>query len=121
MNRLVRAAVFLGVIVAFSASEKPAQAQYFGWPGLYGPSIYTLDRIPYFSQFPPVYYSRFVPRPYGYSPYAYPPGYVTPARSPIIQTVIDNPYASFASAPAKVVEPAEPPKPLLIKNPFVKQ
>jgi hypothetical protein len=27
---------------------------------------------------PPVYYSYPVPRPYGYSPYAYPPGVMTP-------------------------------------------
>ena len=32
---------------------------------------YTLDPPPYFSLFPPVYYSHVTPRPYGFSPYAY--------------------------------------------------
>lgn len=34
--------------------------------------------IPYHAVHPPVYYSHIVPRPYGYSPYAYVPGVVTP-------------------------------------------
>ena len=34
--------------------------------------------IPFHALYPPVYYSHIVPRPYGYSPYAYYPGIVTP-------------------------------------------
>ena len=54
-----------------------------GWPynfqsGIYGrANAYSL---PYFSLHPPVYYSYVVPRPYGYSPFAIPPG-CTPAES----------------------------------------
>jgi hypothetical protein len=36
--------------------------------------------VPYFSLYPPVYYSHSVPRPYGYSPFALPPG-VQPAEA----------------------------------------
>jgi hypothetical protein len=36
------------------------------------------DNVPYYSAFPPVYYSMPVPRTYGYSPFAYPPGVMTP-------------------------------------------
>ena len=35
-------------------------------------------RIPYYALYPPVYYSYPVARPYGYSPFAYPPGTMTP-------------------------------------------
>ncbi len=37
-----------------------------------------LDNVPYFALHPPVYYSYPVPRTYGYSPFAYPPGVMTP-------------------------------------------
>lgn len=61
--------------------------------------IGILDRVqapPYFAQFPPVYYSGIVRRPYGISPYAAPPG-IAPVElqhqaievSPI---TIRNPY-----------------------------
>jgi len=36
--------------------------------------------VPYFSLYPPVYYSHSVPRPYGYSPFALPAG-VQPAEA----------------------------------------
>ena len=36
------------------------------------------DNVPYYSAFPPVYYSVPVARTYGYSPFAYPPGTMTP-------------------------------------------
>jgi hypothetical protein len=36
------------------------------------------QHLPYFAAHPPVYYSHIVSRPYGYSPYAYLPGVVTP-------------------------------------------
>lgn len=32
------------------------------------------EQLPYFAQFPPVYYSHISPRPYGVSPFAAPPG-----------------------------------------------
>ena len=47
----------------------------FGWPTSCGAG----DGVPYFALFPPVYYSYRVPRTYGYSPFAYPPGILTPS------------------------------------------
>ena len=53
----------------------PSYAYYgYAWPFL---GIGDRD-IPYYAAHPPVYYSHIVARPYGYSPYAYVPGIVTP-------------------------------------------
>ncbi len=50
-------------------------------------------RIPYYALFPPVYYSTPVARTYGYSPFAYPPGTVTPSAAPKIAAVeYRNPF-----------------------------
>lgn len=64
--------------------------------------------LPYYSQFPPVYYSRPVARPYGFSPYALPPG-VLPAELAV------RPQASAAVQPRMTsnpfmddIEPIEP-------------
>jgi hypothetical protein len=40
------------------------------------------DHIPFYALYPPVYYSFPVARPYGYSPFAYPPGVATPDIPP---------------------------------------
>ena len=87
------------------------------------------DEVPYFAAYPPVYYSYPVPRTYGYSPFAYPPGVMTPE---VIETVepaiIENPHVE-SSAPKPKAEPAEKKEttvakpqgsePLVILNPFV--
>ncbi|BBO33500.1 hypothetical protein [Lacipirellula parvula] len=53
------------------------------------------DNVPYFAAFPPVYYSQPVPRTYGYSPFAYPPGVMTPEVIEEVQpAVINNPYVT---------------------------
>jgi hypothetical protein len=58
----------------------PLNYWYSYYPGPYGPYFPNAQRgIPHFAAFPPVYYSHIVPRPYGYSPYAYVPGVVTPS------------------------------------------
>ena len=55
--------------------------------------MYSQDRIPYFAQHPPVYYSYVVPRPYGYSPYAYPGTVMTPERPAVVKPVmLINPF-----------------------------
>ena len=53
---------------------------YSYYPSFY--RAYTTDKIPYFAAHPPVYYSHIVPRPYGWSPYAYPPGTPMPEVAP---------------------------------------
>jgi hypothetical protein len=106
------------------------------WPGTIG----ILDRVeepPYFAKFPPVYYSHIVPRPYGISPYAAPPG-IAPAEMFVPQPAkIDNPYFLEESAPvvpegqpspsdeAKPADNAAPPEPggnnevTWLKNPYI--
>ena len=56
------------------------------------PSIYVNDYIPYYAAHPPVYYSYPVPRPYGFSPYAYPPGTMTPEPKLEKPVVIQNEF-----------------------------
>ncbi|MBN1853423.1 MAG: hypothetical protein JW829_11890 [Pirellulales bacterium] len=85
-------------------------------------------KIPYFAAYPPVYYSYPIPRPYGYSPFAYPPGTQTPeiVEEPIQPETIINPYveqpekdASLKDADTGKVTSVRQPKPLIIINPFV--
>jgi hypothetical protein len=68
------------------------------------------DNVPYYAAFPPVYYSQPVPRTYGYSPFAYPPGVMTPEVVEEVQpAVIENPYftpGTTSEAPA--AEAGEP-------------
>lgn len=91
--------IFLMTVVAGAMAAPAAQADHgcccsmFG--SMYGAPFgsYTSERIPYFAMHPPVYYSHVVPRPYGYAPWAYPPGTMEPALTPAPQpqTYI-NPY-----------------------------
>jgi hypothetical protein len=96
-----------------------------GYSGYFYPNVdwqYWFDyyRIPYYAKHPPVYYSYPVPRTYGYSPYAYPPGARTPEVVKPEPLTIQNKYV-----PRKVA--AEPSQnqvtaaPLRIRNPFVAQ
>ena len=73
-----------------------------------------LERPPYFAQFPPVYYNGIVPRPYGVSPYAAPPG-ITPVEMTVPvphakPQAIRNPYFDQNNAVEPVSEP-DPVKP----------
>ena len=79
---------------------------------------------PYFSVHPPVYYSEPVARPYGYSPFALPPG-VMPAEMLAASQPLEiiNPYveeeeveAKETSAQGKIAA-----APQWILNPFVDQ
>ena len=87
-----------------------------------------------FAAFPPVYYSAPVPRTYGYSPFAYPPGVMTPDLVETVSEpqVIENPYISPAptgEGPAMIapetvdqttsVAPIRGPQ--VILNPYVSQ
>jgi hypothetical protein len=84
--------------------------------------------VPYFAAFPPVYYSYPVPRTYGYSPFAYPPGVMTPevVMGPASEPLeIINPYVPGAQQEKtktksdQTAEASRQPEPLVILNPYV--
>ncbi|HET6879726.1 MAG TPA: hypothetical protein VFI31_06215 [Pirellulales bacterium] len=118
---LIVAGATLGVF-ADDARAQVAGAPYalgygFFGNGLYG-SLYN-DRPPYYALFPPVYYSYPVPRPYGYSPFAYPPGFMTPEFEQIQPKEVMNPYV-----PRKPVgQPKERTAsvPQVYHNPFIER
>ena len=128
MNRfsVLVAAVALAAGLGFGAGS--AQAQYFGygygWAGGTGPyNLYTNgDTPPFYALYPPVYYSRPYARSYGFSPFAYPPGFTTPqnmvSAAQGVQT--SEIYDSNAPLPATNVAVSTP-TPLVIENPFVPQ
>jgi hypothetical protein len=81
----------LALVCGLAAGE--VQAQCGGMCGTgYGWGYWDIGRlyhvlsqnVPYYAAFPPVYYSVPVPRSYGYSPFAYPPGTMTPE---VVETV----------------------------------
>jgi hypothetical protein len=85
-----------------------------------------LNNVPYYALHPPVYYSEPVPRTYGWSPFAYPPGVMTPEIvGEALPVTINNPFVpKTPSAPAdeksdRTASVAAPPEPLVIVNPFV--
>lgn len=94
------------VLSACLASE--ASAQIGIGPGAYGLGFFNYDtnrhggsyyRVPYYALFPPVYYSYPVPRTYGYSPFAYPPGTITPAAAPQVAAIeYINPFVRPGSS-----------------------
>lgn len=133
-TRLVLSLIVAAACCLVSAPE--AKAQYangcgYGYGGcgvfdmgrLYG---VLANNVPYYAAFPPVYYSAPVPRTYGYSPFAYPPGYTTPELAaeskpleiinPHIKTSIET--ASEAAEDQVTQTPAAP-APLLVLNPYV--
>lgn len=81
---------------------------------------YGLESVPFYALHPPVYYSHPVPRPYGYSPFAYPPGTPTPEVVAPQPLTIQNPFV-----PQPTSQPVKPERtaalPLRIRNPFVAQ
>lgn len=104
-----------GLAVAFAAgSALSAQAQFpcygvnGGFGGYGGYNVYTnSDRPPFYAMFPPVYYSYPVPRPYGYSPFAYPAGTMTPEILAPVATTIVNPHVTPEALPAQPKTPAK--------------
>lgn len=71
------------------------------------------EGLPYFAQFPPVYYSHIVRRPYGISPFAAPPGIVPVEMTiPAVMAepiIIKNPHFSAPlQVPPSVVSPQQP-------------
>jgi hypothetical protein len=102
------------------AAGAGAQDYLWGYPGAnWGyASIYATESAPYFALHPPVYYSLPVPRTYGYGPFPYPPGVLTPGSEPVRARAMR--YAcQTGEEDSGVGETA--PMPLRIQNPFVEQ
>jgi hypothetical protein len=95
-----------------------AAGQDWSWPGWgYGcQSTYSIDAVPYFALHPPVYYSYRVARTYGYGPFPYPPGVMTPGSEP--PRTVQNVYAPSSETPADSQQGRPP---LRIDNPYVEQ
>ncbi len=131
MNKRFTLALCLGLVFSVAAAND-ARAQYGLGYGGYGAfdvgQLYRVmaQNVPYYAAFPPVYYSAPVPRTYGYSPFAYPPGTMTPEIVQAAPLEINNPHV-----PASTVAPAENenidkttrleirPEPLVVMNPYV--
>ena len=113
MKRIIAiAAAFVAIVIC---SEGAAQAQSFLNPGgfPYPDAVYQQSfggaglfgggfsrpraQPPYFAQFPPVYYSHAVKRPYGISPYAAPAG--------IVPVELSHPHAVTRVNPKVVINP----------------
>ncbi len=119
--------VVCGVLLAGSVGASSAKAQFLSGGGYglgffnYGNTGVNYERIPYYALYPPVYYSYPVARTYGYSPFAYPPGTMTPQSAPTVGAAeYINPF----------VKPSQPAKPAVDRsagvartylNPYVAQ
>jgi hypothetical protein len=119
MSSLLRISVFLVLIGASSTL-------FAYWPyGCYCDSpyiggIYSLNDVPYFAANPPVYYSKIVTRPYGWSPFPYPLDSIYFHDEAESQPrVIVNQFVNQEN-PASV-SAVQPRLPLRIVNPFVTQ
>jgi len=102
----IRFAIGCGTLIAASFCANSASAQIAFGPGGYGLGFFNYQfnqpRIPYYALYPPVYYSFPVARPYGFSPFAYPPGIMTPDVAPASAGVeYRNPYVPSKAKPAK--------------------
>ena len=126
MNSTASARVFWAVLLAMgaavwmTASSAEAQSPYVpGFHGYPGWSVYGREHVPYFAKHPPVYYSYPVPRAYGFSPYAYPPGTPTPELLPLRPAAVFPTSSVGPTARAKAPAEKPRPEPLTIKNPHV--
>ena len=130
MKSVRLAAALAAAVLISTAAGSAAQAQVgcggYGYGCIDIGRLYSVlaQNVPYYAAFPPVYYSGPVPRAYGYSPFAYPPGYETPE---IVETImpqeISNPFVPSSSDTQQpsgdTVTHARAPKPLVVMNPFV--
>jgi hypothetical protein len=121
---LRNASWLLVFVVVWGASAATAQAQFGGGSnGFYLFNLpynaygYNDTPIPYYSLHPPVYYSLPVPRTYGYSPFAYPPGFMTPDLVPPEPKVMVNPYVPGRAKPRDAQRVTHSPH--VIVNPYV--
>jgi hypothetical protein len=114
--------LFCGLIL--TTADRPLRAEPPSWGagcwygGGYGyDSPYERDHIPFFAMHPPVYYSYPVARTYGYSPFAYPPGVMTPADDGGPKEII-NPHVPPSNKPSDKTKPSSG-KTAEIVNPYV--
>lgn len=133
---IARFGLILALALAFSAVEAEqanAQCGYGGYGyGCGAGHLYGVmaQNVPHFAAFPPVYYSAPVARTYGYSPFAYPPGTMTPdlPSQPVAAKEISNPFFRASneteSPQAEAVEADKVTQskvvaPLVVVNPYV--
>lgn len=129
-----RGLLMMVVAVGPLAVSNSASAQYgcgglgWGWCGVGQLYQVLADNVPYYSAFPPVYYSYPVPRTYGYSPFAYLPTEKTPdVEMEAAPVSISNPYFKDNVSPdLDATTPAvdrtahrTQPVPLVIHNPYI--
>lgn len=135
MKRLLAVAVAIAAVTMFSQSSAEAQGYANGYQ--FGTGISAVngfgggccrstprEQLPYFAQFPPVYYSNIVARPVGISPFAAPPG-IAPVEleyARVKDVTISNPFFNGKAEPVKTA-PAKKKslnnKSTLIVNPYV--
>ena len=134
-TRYVLTFILAAACSTFDAGEAKAQYGLNAGCGYgYGCGIYDYgrlyrvlaDNVPHYAAFPPVYYSAPVPRTYGYSPFASPPGVMTPDLVGDAEPVeIVNPHFKPASDAApeapedEVTRTQGAAAPLLVMNPYV--
>lgn len=127
MNLSVKVGVVIVAAALWGMSACEAQAQVGGAPyalgyGFFGNGLYgsmSTQPPPYYALFPPVYYSFPVARPYGYSPFAYPPGFVTPEGERVQAKEVVNAYVPRKPVGKTGDRTASVPQVLL--NPYVKR
>ena len=129
MKRVLLMAACAAMFLSFGMAQASAQDGLglgYGYGYGYGNyPLYGRDHIPYYALHPPVYYSYPVPRPYGWSPFAYPGTVQTPDvdfAAAIAPKTIENPEVrvnkltrSTADSHTTAIEP------IRIVNPFVSQ
>ncbi len=113
MSRTIAALALVGLL---GLATRDARAQGpFGFGNITGlPYNYfqSQEQLPYYAKFPPVYYSYPVPRTYGYSPFAYPPGVMTPELAVAPEPLdIINPFVSPQPTSAPGPAPTSAPGP----------
>jgi hypothetical protein len=116
---LSAAIVCTTVLISSAAAIQPYGGGFNNWYPGYWYNVYGMEYIPYFSLHPPVYYSRPVPRTYGWSPFAYPPGTLTPeVEAPTVEPqVYRNPYVE--EKPGASDDDLTQRQPLRVVNPYV--
>jgi hypothetical protein len=127
---ILRTLLFFALVAIVLATTAPAMADgACGYGGGYGYGLGYLYgnleyHVPYFAAHPPVYYSHPVPRTYGYSPFAYPPGVMTPEIVEESQPLeLINPHVQSSTSEAmpqdRSTRSQRMPQPLVVMNPYV--